>query len=134
MIQLFFVFSDFAFLAFRLVLGAVLLVHGIPKIRDLAKTAENFAAMGFRPGKFWGTLVAVAEVLCGALFVLGLFTQVAAAVIAIEFIVILVKVKKFKQFAGGYELDLLILAGALVLLTTGAGAFGLDSFFNIILH
>jgi len=134
MIQLLFVFSDFGFLALRLALGAILLAHGIPKLKDMGKTTEGFASMGFKPARFWAMLAGIAEVVCGLLFVLGLFTQIAAFVIAVQFIVILVKVRRFKKFTGGYEFDLLILAGALVLLTVGSGAFGLDGFFNIILH
>lgn len=133
MVQFFLVFSDTAFLILRVVLGAILLVHGIPKLRDRKKTAIGFEEMGFRPGKFWGTLVAVVEALAGVLFVFGLFTQIAAVVVAIEFIVILVGVKKFKQFAG-YELDMLILAGALVLVTVGGGVWSLDSIFKIVLY
>ena len=98
MIQLLFVFSDIAFTILRVALGAVLLAHGMPKLKDLKKTAENFEMMGFRPGKFWGTFVALVEVLAGLLFILGFFTQIAAAVVAVEFIVILISVKKFKKF------------------------------------
>ena len=134
MVQLLFIFSDIAFTILRVVLGAVLLAHSMPKLKDLKKTAENFEMMGFRPGKFWGTFVALVEVLVGLFFTLGFFTQIAAAVVAVEFIVILISVKKFKKFTGGYELDLLILAGALVLLTVGGGAWSLDSVLKIILY
>lgn len=134
MIQLLFVFSNIAFLVLRLVLGAVLLAHGFPKLKDLTRTAEQFGSMGFRPGRFWGTLVALVEVLCGTLFILGLFTQIAAAIVAIEFIVILVGVRKFKKFVGGYELDLMLFAGALVLLTVGGGAWALDTILKLVIY
>lgn len=134
MVQLLLVFGDYGLLALRLVLGAVLLAHGIPKLKDMRKTAEGFAAMGFQPPRFWAAVVAGAETLCGVLIVLGLFTQIAALVIAVQFIVILVKVKRFKQFVGGYEFDLLILACALALLSVGGGAFGLDGLLKLIIY
>ena len=134
MIQLFYVFSDWGLLALRLALGAIFLVHGWRKIKDMKGTAEAFQGMGFKPGKFWATLVALLEFVGGIAFIIGLLTQVFAALLAIEFIVILVKVKKFKQFVGGYEFDLLILAALLALCTLGGGSASADSFFGLLFY
>jgi|SRR3989344_2013743 len=132
MIQLFLVFSDWALVLLRLVLGAIFIAHGWPKIKDLKTTAQNFGAMGFRPGRFWGTVVAGVEFFGGILFILGLFTQVAALILAIQFIVIMIWKLKIKQkLVGGYELDLILLVALLVLATTGSSLYALDSYFGV---
>jgi len=134
MIQLFLVFSDWALVLLRLVLGLIFIAHGWPKIKDLKTTAQNFAAMGFRPGRFWGSLVASVEFFGGILFILGLFTQVAALILAIEFIVIMIWKLKIKQkLVGGYELDLILLAALLTLASMGSTLYSIDSYFGIYL-
>ena len=135
MIQLFFVFSDWAILLLRLVLGLIFIAHGWPKIKNLKTTQANFDGMGFKPGKFWGSLVALAEFFGGILMILGLFTQVAAFILALEFIVIMIWKLKIKQkLVGGYELDLILLAALLALATAGSSLYSLDSYFRVYLY
>ncbi len=133
MIQPLWVFSDWGLLILRVVLGLILVVHGWPKLKGLKQTAENFSQMGFQPGIFWATIIMLLECFGGLLLFLGFFTQIIALFVAIEFIVILLKVKRKAAFVGGCELDLLILAAALALLTLGAGRFSLDSVFGLVL-
>lgn len=135
MIQLFLVFSDWALVLLRLVLGLIFIAHGWPKLKDLKTTQANFDGMGFKPGRLWGTLVALVEFVGGILFILGLFTQAAAFILAIEFIVIIIWKLKIKQkLVGGYELDLALLAALLVLATMGSTLYALDSVFGIYLY
>ncbi len=134
MIQPLWVFSDWGLLALRVILGLILMVHGYPKLKGLKQTAEGFAGMGFKPGIFWATLIMLLEVFGGLLLILGFFVQIIAFFIALEFIVILLKVKRKAGLVGGYELDLLILAAALAILTLGAGRFSLDSAVGLILY
>ena len=134
MVQFLLLFDNWALLILRVVLGLILLIHGWPKIKDLKATSQSFSAMGFRPAMFWGTIVALVEFLGGLALISGLLVQVVAFLVAIQFIVIILKVKRGKGFAGGYEFDLLIIAVALILLTIGGGAFGLDNILGIILY
>src|SRR3989344_6451101 len=129
MIQPLLVFSDWGILALRLALGLILVVHGWPKIKNLRGTAGNFETMGFKPGIFWGTIVALLEFVGGLFVLAGLFTQLVSLFVALEFLIILLKLKRGSSFAGGYEFDLLILASALSLAMLGSGAFSLDQFF-----
>lgn len=129
MIPLFAVWSDWAFFILRLVLGGTLIVHGWPMIKNIKKTGEGFAGMGFKPGIFWGALVALLEFVGGILIFVGLFTQIWTVFVAIEFLVILFAVKKFKLYKE-FEYELLILASALVLATAGSGVLSLDGFFG----
>lgn len=131
-------YSDWAIFALRLVLGLTFLIHGWPKLKSLKTTAQNFGAMGFRPGFFWGPLVAIVEFFGGLAFLGGGYVQVAAALIAAEFAVIIIwKILKRQSFTmrvvegfvGGLEFDLLIFAAALVLFAAGGGAYSLDRMF-----
>ncbi len=122
-------YSDWALAFLRIVLGILLLLHGWPKLKDLKTTSVNFGAMGFKPGSFWGPLVACAEFFGGLALILGVWTEFAAAVIAIEFVVITIwKIIRRQPFVGGLELDLLILGAAVTLLALGAGAFSFDHY------
>ena len=122
-------YGDWMLAALRIVLGLTLAIHGFPKLKDLKTTSANFGAMGFRPGAFWGPLVAVVEFFGGLALMLGIWTEVAAALFVGQFAVITIwKLAKRQAFVGGYEIDLLILAAALVILTQGAGAVSLDRY------
>lgn len=132
MIPVLLVFSDWGILFLRIVLGIILVVHGWPKIKNLRATAENFAAMGFKPAKFLATIVALLEFFGGLMIVAGLFTQVIAIFAAIQFLVVIFKVKSKQGLIGGYELDLLILASATILAVLGSGFYSLDQFLGLI--
>src|SRR5580658_7658830 len=89
MFPLLFFYSAWAMLALRVALGAVLIAHGWPKIKDLKQNGKNFDGMGFRPGIFWGTVAAILEFFGGILIVLGLFTVPVAFFLAGQFVVII---------------------------------------------
>ena len=46
------------------------------KIKNLRANAQNFEMMGFRPGIFWGTIVALTETIGSLAVILGLGTQI----------------------------------------------------------
>ncbi|MBI4086279.1 MAG: DoxX family protein [Candidatus Liptonbacteria bacterium] len=125
-----FYYGDWALALLRIILGILLVVHGLPKLKDLKATSAGFDSMGFKPGAFWGPLVAFAEFFGGLALVLGIGTEFAAAVFVIQFAVITIwKIISRQPFAGGFEIDLLILGAAAILLTQGAGVFSVDKFF-----
>lgn len=120
-------FAGLAHLLARLVFGMVFLVHGWPKLKSLKTTAQNFDAMGFKPGNFWGTLVALVEFFGGLAVLFGFFTSLAALLLAINMTVAtLWKIGRGQGFSGGYEFDLLLLVTSLFLATLGAGYYSLD--------
>lgn len=123
------IWSDTALLVLRLVLGAIFLAHGWPKLKHLRDTMTNFDGMGFKPGWLWGTLTAFTEFLGGLAVLLGLGTQAVAALFVIEFLVIIVwKIARRAPFIGNVELDLVIFSAAVVLFVVGAGTLSLDFF------
>jgi putative oxidoreductase len=127
MFPLYFLYDVWAVLGLRLALGLIFIVHGWAKIHDLKKNAANFESMGFRPGMLFGTAVAILEFFGGIALLVGLGVTWIAALFAIEFIVVLLwRWLKRMPFIGGWELDLLILAGVIVLFSLGGGAWSLD--------
>lgn len=120
-------FGAFAPLILRLILGAVFIVHGYPKLfKNFSETAGFFESIGIRPGKFWVFAVGAVEFFGGIALVLGFATQLAAALLAIDMLVAIAKVKFRQGFVGGYEFDLTLLVIALSLVLTGPGAYAID--------
>ncbi len=134
MIQFLYVFSDWGLLALRLVLGLIFLVHGWRKVKNLSGAVSSFEAMGFKPAKFWGPFVAFLEFVGGIALIVGIVTQVFAALFFVQFVVAILKVTGKKGFAGGYEFDLLILAALLALVVLGSGSFSADSMLGLLLY
>ncbi|MFB6212529.1 MAG: DoxX family protein [Candidatus Magasanikbacteria bacterium] len=134
MIPIFYLFSEWGLLFLRIVVGAIMVVHGKPKIENMEKTKSDFSDMGFRPAFFWGWLVAMLEFIGGIALILGFLTQLFALLFFIQFLVILFTVKKEANFRGGYEFPLLILVSSLVLLTSGGGLYTLDKILNLIFY
>jgi putative oxidoreductase len=129
MFPLYFLYDMWPVLILRLALGIIFLAHGWPKLRDLRANAKNFDAMGFKPGKLFGTVAALLEFFGGLALILGLFTTVVAGLLALQFIVIILwKWAKKIPLKGtnGWELDLIILAALIALFSLGGGAFSLD--------
>lgn len=120
-------YSHFAPFLLRVVLGLVFVVHGYPKLfTGFSQTAGWFDSVGIKPGKFWAFVVGAVEFFGGIALIFGFATQIAALLIAINMLVAIWKVKFRGGFVNGYEFDLLLLAVALSLALTGAGAFAID--------
>lgn len=127
--------ADYGLLALRVVLGLILIAHGVPKLRNLSATADGFRSMGFFPGRFWAFVAGFIETFGGAFLIVGLFTQPVAMLVAAQFLVIIMKLKLRQGLVKGYEFDLIIFASALALATTGAGkAMSLDETFRILIY
>lgn len=132
MIQLFYVWNDIAVFILRIALALIFVAHGLPKLKDLKTVASNFNAMGFKPARFWATVVGLLEFCGGIFFLLGLFVQPVAFLLGIQFVVIMIwRLKTRQKLVGGFELDLILLAGLIVLAASGSSFYSLDSYFGI---
>lgn len=121
-----FVYTDWALLALRVLMGVIFIGHGLPKLKDLQGTAGWLGSEGFWPGMFWALVLAVLEVFGGLALILGVYVQIAAALFAIQMATgTLWKLKKGMKLIDGYEIDLALLGGALVLLVMGAGVYAI---------
>jgi putative oxidoreductase len=120
--------ESWIFLLVRVVLAAVMIFYGWPKIRDLDSNAADFVRMGFKPGIFWGTLIAVVEFIGGIAILVGLYAELAAALFAFQMLVGTFWKLKIRKPFPDYSYDLQLFALCLVLLSQGAGAYAIRAF------
>lgn len=119
--------TDVAALLLRLALGGVFIIHGYPKLKDLGKGAGQWLkGLGLPAGL--GLVAGIVEFFGGIALIIGILTPIIAALFVLwTASLVWVSIAKIKKkFAGGYELDLLLLAFALALFAIGGGAFSVD--------
>lgn len=93
-------------------------------------TGEFFDSIGLKPGGKMALLAGVAELIGGALFILGLLTPLAGLVIAATMVIAIWKVHGANGIwatRSGYEYNLVLLVVALAVSVMGAGAYSLDA-------
>ncbi|CAM3362843.1 MULTISPECIES: DoxX family protein [Saccharibacillus] len=117
--------------AMRLLLGTIFLAHGISKLSGgIGNTADWFASVGL-PG-FLAYMIAMLELVCGTMMILGLLTRASAAAFIVVMIGAIVTVKLPSGLLGaggssGYELDLALMALAAYFAASREPGFGIDS-------
>ncbi len=126
-----FYYGGCAIFFLRVALGALFIVHGWPKLKNLDAAAKSFDGMGFKPGRFFGTFAGLLEFIGGIAIVIGFLVSPIAVIFAVEFLVILIwRFSKNMPFVGGWELDLIIFAALIVLIVFGAGSYALTFSLN----
>lgn len=117
-----------ALLLLRLIAGGAFILHGLPKVADVAGFAGRIGVP-----TWLGAVAAYTEVIGGGLLILGLLMPIAAAFLAIEMVVALFMVHipaghPFVAATGpSWELAALYLVMMLAFLLTGPGAYSLDA-------
>jgi len=126
---------DFAKLLLRVVLGLLILAHGIGKIKSGPGMIVDLAVQHHLPA-FVGYLVYIGEVVAPALLIVGLFTRAAAAIIVINMIFAVLLAHTDELFSmdksGGYALELqaLYLVTAIVVALIGAGRYSIGGLYG----
>ena len=119
----------------RLALAAIFIAHGAQKVLGsfsgpgLAKFTSFPPPFPFmRPGWLWMGAAAFAELVGGALLLLGLLTRVGAFLIACVMLTAIFGVLQPAGFfaPSGYEYPLALLAMCLALLISGGGMVSID--------
>lgn len=112
----------------RLALGCVFMAHGWEKLTGPLGTAEGFniESWGWSNPTAWAWAVALVETSGGLLIIVGLFTRIAAAALAVLMVVATLKVRLAEGFIGGFELEFTLLMVALALMVTGGGKLSVD--------
>ncbi|WP_134687163.1 DoxX family protein [Brevibacillus migulae] len=127
---------DLGLLIIRLVIGLTFAAHGTQKLfgwfggYGLKGTGGWLESIGVRPGVLMAFVAGLGELVAGLLFAGGLWMPVAAALFVITMLVSIVKVhgpNGYWSTANGYEYNLALIAVAVGLALTGAGAYSLDS-------
>jgi putative oxidoreductase len=125
-----------ALLLSRIILGLGLSAHGAQKLfgwfggYGIKGTGGFMESMGFKPGAFFAAAAGLGELGGGLLTVLGLGGPIGPALIVMVMLVAIFTVhvrNGFWQSANGYELNSMIIAGALALAFAGPGPYSIDT-------
>src|SRR5256712_7280222 len=136
-------YPDVALLLLRVVIGGVVIAHGLLKLGwigkggSIAGVAGWFDSMGLRPGLFWAWVAALAEAGGGLLTVLGLGGPIGPGVMAADLVVVAVVAHWPQGFwAGGgkvgWEFPVPLAASALAIALSGNGAWSLDRLLGLV--
>ena len=119
------ILNDVVFFGLRLVMGVIFIIHGYSKFGN-----DGFvgwiSSMGI-PGEL-AIIIALAEVIPGILLIIGVLNRISASVISIIMVGAIFHVKGAQSITGekGIELDLILLAVALVIIVVGPGRISLS--------
>lgn len=125
---------NLALLAFRCCVGAVMLAHGINHIVGGGKidgTGRWFESLGMKPGRLHAWLASLAEVVGGAMLVLGLLMPLAGASVIGVMLVAWITNHRGNGFfifrpGEGWEYVMTLTFCGLALAVVGAGEWSLD--------
>jgi putative oxidoreductase len=130
--------ADVALLLLRVVLGGAYAAHGFRKLGYLGGEPfpafrSSIARRGYRPPALWAMAAIGAEVVGGALVVLGLLTPVGAAMLLAQSVTIvaLVAPRGFWHDKGGIEYPALLATASLAVGLIGPGTWSLDAMLGV---
>jgi putative oxidoreductase len=112
-------------LPIRILAGIAFIIHGLPKLSDIAGTEDFFANMVGLPAAM-ALPIGLLEVIGGIALLVGALTRIASILFIIEMIGSTIVAKLSRGFVGGYELDLLLMAMSISLLLTGPGRISVE--------
>jgi putative oxidoreductase len=117
---------DAALLILRVVLGIIMIHHGWPKLTNLGGTIEGFTGIGIPLPALAAVFATVAEVVGGLLMLVGVFTDIAGLMFALDILgaILFVHAKNGMAVSeGGVEWPLALLAMALAVALAGPGRY-----------
>jgi len=119
--------QPFSLVALRIVLAIIFMSHGYPKLVHSSANMQTFFIEHGLPGYFV-YVAGILETVGGGLLMLGLFTRVAALLLALEMCVAIWKVHSLHGYFAvhEYEFPLALAATCSALATIGAGVLSLD--------
>ncbi len=135
-------YSDIGLLVLRVVVGWVVLQHGLLKLGlagqggSIGGVGKWFGGIGLRPGIFWALVAVVAEVGGSLLTIVGLGGPIGPGILAGDLVVVTIVAHWSQGFwAGGgkvgWEFPLPLAAAAFAVATVGGGSLSLDAAFRL---
>lgn len=117
------ILNDAVFMGLRSAVGVIFIVHGIGKFNP--GFAEFLPNLGLPPEM--QIPIALAELVPGILLIIGVLSRLSSALLSIIMIGAIFHVKGAQSLTGdsGVELDLILLAAALVIMVAGPGRIAL---------
>ena len=113
----------------RLSLAAVFVPSGWGKLHDLGKVTGFFTELGIPAPHFNATLVAVSELGCGALLLVGVLSRLAAMPLVISMTIAIITAKR-ADLSGVTDLfavdEFIYIVMAIVVIVLGAGLVSVD--------
>ncbi|HXS58107.1 MAG TPA: DoxX family protein [Hanamia sp.] len=116
---------NFGMLVLRVVLGLLLASHGYTKLVKFSGLKNKFMNFMHMGSTLSLSLITFAELVCGILLILGLFTRFACIPIIIGMCVV-VFVASNGQIFGSGERGMIYLAAAITVLFCGPGRISVD--------
>ncbi len=119
--------SAVALAILRVVMGIILVVAGYGKVFGGGFAIGFFGKVGIPLPQIAGPFISFLELGGGILLIVGLFTRYLGVLLTIEFIVAsIVQAAILEKGIMGPRLEYLLVVGAIILATHGAGALGID--------
>jgi len=114
------IFGDITFMGLRSAIGVIFIVHGVGKLNE-GFLGFLTGAVGF-PAEMQ-IPIALAEIVPGILLIVGFLTRISSSLLAIIDLGAIFHVKQAANLTGqgAYEIDLILLAANLVIITMGPG-------------
>jgi putative oxidoreductase len=113
--------------AVRVVMGLIFVGAGWSKVAvGFGAVTANFGKMGMPTPGITGPFIALLELIGGALLLIGLAGRWVGLLFAIEFVVAAFVVKLPSVGWSGARLDLMLLAGGVLLFFAGSGRLSID--------
>jgi len=112
--------TPYAAFFMRLAVGFVFFQHGLVKFHNGIPAVAGFLhGIGFPFASFFAVILIIVETIGAICVVLGIFTRIWAACMAIEMLVAILAVQLPR--GGNFELEGLLFAGAITLVALGDG-------------
>ncbi|WP_034342287.1 DoxX family protein [Deinococcus misasensis] len=122
--------TQLALAILRVLIGVIFVAHGYQKFFEytLPGTTGAFTQMGIPLAGVVAPLVATIELIGGLALIAGLFTRIAAGLLALNMLgaLLLVHIKGGFFAPNGIEFPLALIGATVSLALAGAGAFALD--------
>jgi len=116
---------DIAFMGLRSSIGVIFIVAGMSKLNNpgFAGFLEN---IGLPPEM--RVLIGLAELVPGILLIIGVLSRISGSLLSIIMLGAIFLVKEAQSLTGdnGYRIDLMLLAGCLVIIAAGPGRVSLS--------